>query len=141
MVDVGSWMLVVSLLAQDRPGLFFREDWKETPPETPVTQAHVANPELVLSLHGPGKAGIRKSHHDKPADDPYYVWTGECPATCALSLRHKSASVDLTGLDPQARRWNLAHRQSIRRGVGRLAGAGIQRIRYPLAASGYCEGG
>jgi hypothetical protein len=98
MLDVGSWMLVVSLLAQDRPGLFFREDWKETPPETPVTQAHVANPDLVLSLHGPGKAGIRKSHHDKPADDPYYIWTGECPATCALSLRHKSASVDLTGL-------------------------------------------
>src|SRR5262249_55237157 len=31
MLDVGSWMLVVTLLAQDRPGLFFREDWKETP--------------------------------------------------------------------------------------------------------------
>jgi hypothetical protein len=77
--------------------LFFREDWKEIPEQTPVTQAHVANPELVLSLHGPGKAGIKKSHHDKPADDPYYIWTGTCPANCALSLRHKSASVDLTG--------------------------------------------
>jgi len=97
MLDVGSWMLVVTLLAQDRPGLFFREDWKETPPETPATQAHVANPELVLSVHGPGKAGIRKSHHDKPADDPYYVWMGECPANCALSLRHKSGWVDMTG--------------------------------------------
>jgi hypothetical protein len=90
-------MLAVSLLAQDRPGLFFREDWKETPPETPVTQAHVANPELVLSLYGPGKSGIKKSHHDKPADDPYYIWMGECPANCALSLRHKSGFVDLTG--------------------------------------------
>ena len=98
MLDVGCWILVVSLFAQDRPGLFFREDWKETPPETPATQAHVANPELVLSLHGPGKAGIRKSHHDKPADDPYYIWTGACPANCAVGLRHKSASVDLTGL-------------------------------------------
>lgn len=97
MLDVGSWMLVVTLLAQDRPGLFFREDWKETPPETPATQAHVANPELVLSVHGPGKAGIRKSHHDKPADDPYYVWMGECPANCALSLRRKSGWVDMTG--------------------------------------------
>src|SRR5262249_9730582 len=97
MLTVGVWMLAVSLLAQDRPGLFFREDWKETPPETPVTQEHVANPELVLSLHGPGKAGIRKSHHDKPADDPYYVWMGECPANCALSLRRKSGWVDMTG--------------------------------------------
>jgi len=90
-------MLAVSLLAQDRTGLFFREDWKETPPETPVTQAHVTNPELVLSLYGPGKSGIKKSHHDKPADDPYYIWMGECPANCALSLRHKSGFVDLTG--------------------------------------------
>ena len=62
-----------------------------------MTQAHVANPQLVLSLHGPGKNGIKKSHHDKPADDPYYIWTGTCPANCALSLRHKAAFVDLTG--------------------------------------------
>jgi hypothetical protein len=89
---------MVCLLAQQRPSLFFREDWKETPAETPVTQAHVANSELVLSLHGPGKNEIKKSHHDTPADDPYYIWTGTCPANCALSLRHKSAFVDLTGL-------------------------------------------
>jgi len=97
-VPAASWILTVCLLAQHRPGLFFREDWKETPAETPVTQAHVANPELVLSLHGPGKNEIKKSHHDTPADDPYYIWTGTCPANCALSLRHKSAFVDLTGL-------------------------------------------
>ena len=90
-------MLAVCFLAQERPGLFFREDWKETPPETPVTQAHVANPDLLISVHGPGKSGIRKSHHDTPADDPYYLWMGECPANCAVSLRHKSAMVDLTG--------------------------------------------
>jgi hypothetical protein len=83
--------------AQDRPGLFFREDWKETPPETPVTQAHVANPNLQLGLYGPGKEGIKKSHHDQPADDPYYVWSGTCPANWAVSLKHKEAFVDLTG--------------------------------------------
>ena len=96
-MDAASWMLAVCLLSQERPGLFFREDWKETPPETPVTQAHVANPDLILSVHGPGKSGIRKSHHDTPADDPYYLWMGACPANCAVSLRHKSALVDLTG--------------------------------------------
>ncbi len=96
-MDATSWMLAVCLLAQERPGLFFREDWKETPPETPVTQAHVANPDLLLSVHGPGKSGIRKSHHDTPADDPYYLWMGACPANCAVSLRNKSAVVDLTG--------------------------------------------
>ncbi len=93
-----SFSLWVGLLAaQQRPGLFFREDFKETPPETPITQAHIASPDLILSLHGPGKAGIKKSHHDQPADDPYYVWSGTAPANWAVSLRHKTAMVDLTG--------------------------------------------
>jgi hypothetical protein len=83
--------------AQDRPGLFFREDWKEIPAETPVTQKHVGNPNLLLALYGPGKAGIRKSHHDKPADDPYYIWSGECRGNWALTLHDKASMVDLTG--------------------------------------------
>jgi hypothetical protein len=84
-------------LAQDRPGLFFREDWKETTWEIPVTQDHVANQNLILSLHGPGKDVIKKSHHEKPADDPYYIWSGLCEGNWAVSLRHKSKNVDLTG--------------------------------------------
>ena len=83
--------------AQNRPGLFFREDWKETPAETPVTQAHVANPDLLLGLYGPGKEGIKKSHHDQPADDPHYIWSGTCRGNWAVSLRHRNALVDLTG--------------------------------------------
>ena len=84
--------------AQDRPPVFFREDWAETPPETPVTQAHVANRALVLSLHGPGRDSVKKSHHDRPADDPYYVWSGPARGPWAVSLRHRDADVDLRGL-------------------------------------------
>jgi hypothetical protein len=76
-------------------GLLFREDWKETPPATPVTQEHVANADLVLTRHGPGQAGIRKSHHDTPADDPYYVWSGEAEGNWALTLRPRGGPVDL----------------------------------------------
>lgn len=83
--------------AADRPPLFFREDWKETPAALPITAEHVANPDLVLSLHGPGKDGIKKSHHDKPADDPWYVWSGDCPANWALTLGYRDAHVDLRG--------------------------------------------
>ncbi len=93
-----SFMLPILLVAQERPGLFFREDFKETPPETPITQSHIANPDLILTLHGPGAAQIKKSHHDKPADDPYYVWSGQATGNWAVSLRHKTAMVDLTGL-------------------------------------------
>ncbi len=37
-----------------RPGLAFREDWKEIPAETPVNQKHVNHPDLILGLYGPG---------------------------------------------------------------------------------------
>jgi hypothetical protein len=87
-----------SLTAADtRPGLLYREDWTETPAATPLTQEHVAHPDLILSRHGPGEAGIKKSHHDRPADDPYYVWSGTAPQNWAVSLRHARHRVDLSG--------------------------------------------
>ena len=96
------FLIVLSAGAQapedNRPPLFFREDWKEIAPVAPVTQEHVANPKVQIALYGPGKDGIRKSHHDTPKDDPYYIWLGSCPANCAIALRNKDAFVDLTGL-------------------------------------------
>ena len=66
------------------------------PAERPVTQEHVANPDLVLALHGPGAEQIKKSHHDEIAGDPYYVWSGKCAGTWAISLRHREALIDLS---------------------------------------------
>jgi hypothetical protein len=81
-----------------RPPQFFREDFKETPAATPITQDHLSSPNLVLALYGPGREGMKKSHHDKPLDDPYYIWDGTCATACAATLRDKSSYVDLTGL-------------------------------------------
>ena len=86
-------------LAQEnsyRPGLAFREDWKETPAETPVTQNHVNNPQLILELYGPGKDSIKKSNHDKPVDDPYYIWSGACTGNWALTLKHRDKDLDMS---------------------------------------------
>jgi hypothetical protein len=58
-------------LTMESPALFFREDWKETPAEMPVTQAHVANPDLLLALYGPGQHGIKKSNHPQIPNDPF----------------------------------------------------------------------
>jgi hypothetical protein len=91
------FVFAVTLFGQDRPGLFFREDWKVMPAALPVTPDHVASPDLIMSLHGPGKDLIKKSHHDQPADDPYYIWSGEAKGNWAISLRHKTSLVDLTG--------------------------------------------
>ena len=62
-------LLSTTCLAQPyRPSLFFREDWKEIPPETPVHQGHVSNPDLILGLYGAAVDSMRKSNHDHPVD-------------------------------------------------------------------------
>ncbi len=83
--------------AQYRPPLFLREDWKETPAATPVTQSHVVSKDLLLGLYGPGCDSIKKSHHDTPADDPYYIWSGLCLGNWAVTLKNNKSFVDLTG--------------------------------------------
>ena len=79
-----------------RPSLFFREDWKEIAAATPVTQQHVSNSDLLLNLYGPGCDSIRKSHHDKPVDDPYYIWSGLCQGNWAVTLKSKTSYADLS---------------------------------------------
>lgn len=83
--------------APTRPGLLFREDFRETSAATPITQEHVANPDVVLTRHGPGEAKIKKSHHDQPADDPFYIWSGDTEANWAVSLRYGRSLLDLSG--------------------------------------------
>ena len=80
-----------------RPGLFFREDWKETPAEIPLSQKHVAHPDLMVTLYGAGADSIKKSHHDTPVDDPFYVWSGLCLGNWMVTLKHKTNNVDLSG--------------------------------------------
>jgi len=92
------FLLLLAAAEAGRPPLLFREDFKETPAATPITQDHLSNSNLLLTLYGPGKAGMKKSHHDTPADDPFYIWDGTCAGNCAATLRDKSSFVDLTGL-------------------------------------------
>ena len=91
-------LLSLPSFAQERPLLLFREDWKEIPAALTVTQEHVSNENLILHLHGPAKDQIKKSHHDQPLDDPYYIWSGNCSGTWALSLEYRDGQIALTGL-------------------------------------------
>ena len=95
-LGVISMLFTVTVSAQYRPGLFFREDWKEIPPETPVNQKHVSNPDLILNLYGAATTGMRKSNHDHPVDDPFYVWSGMCEGNWALTLKNSHSYVDLS---------------------------------------------
>lgn len=80
-----------------RPELFFREDWKKSPAEIPLSQNHVDNPNLILNLYGAGQDSLKKSNHERPVDDPFYVWSGLCLENWLVSLKHKDHNVDLTG--------------------------------------------
>lgn len=88
---------LISAQENYRPGLFFREDWKEIPAEIPLNQKHVANADLTVHLYGAGQDSIKKSNHEKPVDDPFYIWSGLCLENWMVSLKHTSKNVDLTG--------------------------------------------
>ena len=91
--------LTTSVFTQNnyRPGLFFREDWKEIPAEIPLSQKHVDNSLLSVQLYGAGKDSIKKSNHEKPVDDPFYIWSGLCLENWMVTLRHNKHNVDLSG--------------------------------------------
>lgn len=75
--------------------VWFREDFKELPPEIPVQQKHLANTNLVLKRCGPGGSRIKRSYHENVPGDPHYVWSGLCPDRWALVFSHKTRSADL----------------------------------------------
>lgn len=76
--------------------LFFREDFKEVPPEVPVAQEHLSNPDLILHRFGQGEGQIKKSFHTNIQNDPHYAWSGLCEGNWAVALEHESARVDLS---------------------------------------------
>ena len=57
-----------------------------------------------MSLYGPGREGVKKSHHDTPADDPFYVWDGTSGGNCAITLKDRGSAgrFDRAGEDPVA---------------------------------------
>src|SRR5262245_18894846 len=70
--------------------LFFKEGWKDTP-AVPVTQEVVTNPDLELKVYGAGKDDMTVNNEGAIP----HVWTGLCPAGCAVTLRHKESFADL----------------------------------------------
>lgn len=99
------WLMIQALPAD--PELIFREDWAETPFALPITQEHVANPDLDLNLYGGAVGGgegdtahgLKKSHHDSIDNDPHYVWSGQIrSADWGATLRFQDGrSFDLSG--------------------------------------------
>jgi len=90
----------------DRPGhlqraLLFREVWRQPPHTGPlddenrrITQEAVTNSDLEVRLYGTDARNIQVTEHNGVPD----LWTGFTTSPVALTLRHKNAYLDLTGL-------------------------------------------
>ncbi len=78
--------------------LIYREDWREIPAATPVTQEHISHPNLSLHLYGLAKQCLKKSHHPELINDPYYVWSGKCLNNWAVTFKHRQFLINLTGV-------------------------------------------
>jgi len=93
-----------SVIAQEpavvRPGLLFREEWKQPPytgeindEKRRLTQEAVSNPNLELKMYA-GARDISVSPHEGRMD----LWTGLTPLPSAVTLRDRSNYFDLSGL-------------------------------------------
>jgi hypothetical protein len=81
-----------------QPPLFFREEWKHSGPERPVTPDVVTNANLELKLYGPSAKEIQIAPNPpNPRNDPPNLWTGVCTTPVAATLRDKTRYVDLSG--------------------------------------------
>lgn len=83
------------------PPLLFREVWQQPPHTGPLTDENrritpqaLTNPDLELRLYGTDASNIQVTSHNGIPD----LWTGFTNSPVALTLRHKSAYLDLTGL-------------------------------------------
>jgi hypothetical protein len=83
------------------PPLLFREGWQQPPHTGPlndenrrITPQALTNPDLELRLYGADARNIQVTEHNGIPD----LWTGFTNSPVALTLRHKNAYLDLTGL-------------------------------------------
>jgi len=83
------------------PKMLFRETWKQPPHTGPLTDENrkitpeaLTNTDLELRTYGTDAANIQVTQHNGIPD----VWMGFSTSPVALTLRHKSAYLDLTGL-------------------------------------------
>jgi S-disulfanyl-L-cysteine oxidoreductase SoxD len=84
--------------AAGRPGLLFKEDWKQSAAndEHPVTQLSVGNPNLELKLYGASSKELALTGTPDNPNNPTHVWDGLCTSSCALALRDKANMMDLS---------------------------------------------
>jgi hypothetical protein len=81
--------------------LVFKVDWVRPASQTgqvPIVQENVADPNVEVKWYGPGAKKLLTSGNPGNANAPFSVWSGECDAPFAITFRHKTNNLDLSGL-------------------------------------------
>jgi hypothetical protein len=83
------------------PPLLYREVWQQPPhrgalndENRRITPEALTNPDLMLNLYGPDASNIQVTSHNGVPD----LWNGFTKSPVALTLKHKDAYLDFTGL-------------------------------------------
>lgn len=82
-----------------RPGLFFEEAWQQVPAggENPISQAHVSNPLLELTLYGMKHEELQITGIPGSDTNPIHTWSGLCGYGCTFAFKHRNSYADLRG--------------------------------------------
>lgn len=81
-----------------RPVLVFKEEWKNSAgKEAPFSGADITNSNLDFKVYGVKTEDVLLTGSGRDGD-PVHLWTGLCPAACAVTLKDKNNYADLTGL-------------------------------------------
>jgi len=82
-----------------RPGLFFKEEWKQNAKggEHPAAADSNSDPNLEFNMYVPkGQILLTGAAGDESV--PIHLWTGLCESPCAVAFRDKSHFADLSHL-------------------------------------------
>lgn len=95
-------VLALAVLSPGQAPLILREDFREVDAHIPVESVDLSCEFLSLQRLGPGARELKLSFHPEVANDPHYVWNGECDGPTLLAFRFNSA-LDFSSADSAVR--------------------------------------
>jgi mono/diheme cytochrome c family protein len=94
--------LALAALCPSQVPVVLREDFREVEAHIPVESVDLSCEFLSLQRLGPGARELKLSFHPNVANDPHYVWNGECDGPTLLAFGFRSR-LDLSSIESSVR--------------------------------------
>jgi hypothetical protein len=79
----------------------FKVEWVQPAGQTgqvPIVQGNVADPNVEVHWYGEAAKRLLTSGTPGSETTPFSAWSGECDGPFAITFKHKSSMIDMTGL-------------------------------------------